>query len=175
MSVPVERWTAGGTDFLVVDAADHVPDRRAFAAAHCGDGRPSGHDAAGVLFLARDDGPTPPRAVTTLVGPDGRSAVGPDAARVAAAWTARRTGAGAVMVDTPRGTRRAAVAGQTPESGFAVTVDWPGASGRPEAGGRSGTTDGAESTDGPEPGGGVTPVERAETGTLARVGPRTVE
>ncbi len=143
MSVPVERWVADGAAVVVPDPAAHVPDRRAFAAAHCrranrvtldadpvaGDAddaedvdhaRDADHadDASdpdrvadGVLFLAPDPDPTPPRVVATLVGPRGRRPVGPDAARVAAAWTARRTGADAVMVDTARGTRRATVDG----------------------------------------------------------------
>lgn len=150
MSVPVERWVVGGTELVVVDAAEHVPDRRAFAAAHCDDEAPSGTDPGGVLFLAPDAGPTPPRVVTTLVRPDGRSTVGADAVRVAAAWTARRTVTGAVMVDTPRGTHRAAVAARGPGSGFAVTVD------------RAGTATEAA-------------VERAGGGTLASVAPRRVE
>lgn len=150
VSVPVERWVAGGAAVVVPDPAAHVPDRRAFAAAHCrradrvtldadhvapdagrvaGDAddaedvdhaRDADHadDASdpdrvadGVLFLAPDPDPTPPRVVATLVGPRDRRPVGPDAARVAAAWTARRTGADAVMVDTARGTRRATVDG----------------------------------------------------------------
>lgn len=138
MSVPVECWVADGTAVVVPDPAAHVPDRRAFAAAYCrrvnrvtldadhvapdidpvtgdadhvGDAEDLDRVADGVLFLALDPDPTPPRVVATLVGPRGRRPVGSDAARVAAAWTARRTGADAVMVDTARGTRRATVDG----------------------------------------------------------------
>lgn len=151
MTVPVERWTARGTRYLVVDAAHHVPDRRAFAGAHCGSDARDGEDAAAaVLFLALDPDATPPRVVTTLVGPTGRRVVRPPAARVAAAWAARRTGAGAAMVDAPRGTLRAAVADSPP--GWAVAVPDP----------RTGVE-------------GTRVVEPTATTSLASVSPRVVE
>ena len=48
----------------------------------------------------------------TLVQPDGSiAAMCGNGARVAAAWAAERTGATALMIDTPAGTRRATVDG----------------------------------------------------------------
>lgn len=67
-----------------------------------------GADAA--LFLALEPDYRPPRVVLTVVRPDGeRTPFCPDAARCAARWAARRTGADRVMVDTQAGTREARV------------------------------------------------------------------
>ncbi len=160
MTVAVEKWHGTGNDFLVVDAAECVPNRRAFARVHCdregeaaphvaADGAPrsqSGDDAVpqadggadvrvggdaqadggeavrvgadGVLFLALEADYRPPRAVMTLVQPDGSTApMCGNGARVAAAWAAERTGADRIMLDTQAGTRQAHV------DGGSVTVE----------------------------------------------------
>ena len=120
-TVPVQKYHGTGNDFIVVDAAaEAVPDRPTFAAAHCDrttgidgdgdDGIAAGAD--GVLFLAVEDRYDPPRVVMTLVQPDGSvAAMCGNGARVAAKWAAERTGASAFMIDTPSGTRRATVHG----------------------------------------------------------------
>jgi diaminopimelate epimerase len=113
-TIPFEKYHGTGNDFVVVDTEQAVPDRPAFAMAHCdrrsgvGTGRARGAD--GVLFLTLEDRYTPPRIVMTLVQPDGSvAAMCGNGARVAAAWAAARTDATEFMIDTPAGTRRAVV------------------------------------------------------------------
>lgn len=101
--IPYERYHGTGNDFAIVDASNYVPNRGAFAERLCAD---LGID--GVLFLALEDRYTPPRAVMTLRQPDGSTAdMCGNGARCAARWVAEQTGAGAVMLDTQAGTRRA--------------------------------------------------------------------
>jgi diaminopimelate epimerase len=67
--------------------------------------------ADGTLFLALEPKFSPPRAVMTLVQPDGSTAaMCGNGARCAAKWAAERTGADTVMLDTQAGTRRAEIA-----------------------------------------------------------------
>lgn len=115
-TVPFEKYEGAGNDFVVVDADRPVPNRAAFAAAHCdrerGVSDPSADRAGadGVLFLALSEGTRPPRVVMTLVQPDGSVAeMCGNGARCAAAWAASRTGASEFMLDTPAGTRQASV------------------------------------------------------------------
>ncbi|WP_410765095.1 diaminopimelate epimerase [Haloferax sp. DFSO60] len=115
-TVPFEKFHGTGNDFFVVDADDPVPDRPAFARAHCDrDGgivlkESERVGADGVLFLALEDRYDPPRVVMTLVQPDGSvAAMCGNGARVAAAWAAERTGSDQIMIDTPAGTRRALI------------------------------------------------------------------
>jgi diaminopimelate epimerase len=112
--IPVTKYHGTGNDFVVVDAATPVPDRRAFARTHCD--RESGIvgqgsdrvGADGVLFCAVEDRYDPPRIVMTIVQPDGSTAaMCGNGARCAAHWAMERTGADAVMLDTLAGTRRA--------------------------------------------------------------------
>ncbi|MFB6117073.1 diaminopimelate epimerase [Halosegnis sp.] len=122
--IQVEKYHGTGNDFVIVDADADVPDRRAFARRICD--RETGIDhpasprvgADGVLFLALEAGSrfTPPRAVMTLVQPDGSvAAMCGNGARCAAEWAARRLRDrpegfdGEVMIDTQSGTRRATV------------------------------------------------------------------
>ena len=119
--IQVEKYHGTGNDFVIVDAETGVPDRRAFARRLCD--RETGIEHAdstrrgadGVLFLALEPEFTPPRAVMTLVQPDGSvAAMCGNGARCAAEWAARRlrrNGAfdGEVMIDTQSGTRRATV------------------------------------------------------------------
>jgi diaminopimelate epimerase len=83
--------------------------------------------ADGVLFLALEPDYRPPRAVMTLVQPDGSTApMCGNGARVAAAWAAERTGADRVMLDTQAGTRLAQVergADESATDGSRVTVE----------------------------------------------------
>ncbi len=111
--VPVAKYHGTGNDFLVVDAAERVPDRRAFARTYCD--RETGLSvpgadrtgADGVLFCAVEDRYDPPRVVMTLVQPDGSTAaMCGNGARCAAAWAMERTGADGVMLDTLAGSRR---------------------------------------------------------------------
>jgi diaminopimelate epimerase len=117
-TIPFEKYHGTGNDFIVVDAADPVPNRPAFATAHCDretgvtDPESGTRGADGVLFLALESSYDPPRVVMTLVQPDG--SVAPmcgNGARCAAAWARDRTDADVVMIDTPAGTRRAALDG----------------------------------------------------------------
>jgi diaminopimelate epimerase len=121
-SIPFEKYHGTGNDFIVVDAADPVPNRPAFATAYCdretGVSDPSAESDApavgadGVLFLALESTYDPPRVVMTLVQPDG--SVAPmcgNGARCAAAWARDRTDADVVMIDTPAGTRRTVLDG----------------------------------------------------------------
>ena len=117
-TVSFEKYHGTGNDFIVVDAGagEDVPDRPAFARAHC-DRETGGSDdtadavgADGVLFLALEERYDPPRIVMTLVQPDGSvAAMCGNGARVAAAWAADLTGEEEFMIDTPAGTRRATV------------------------------------------------------------------
>jgi diaminopimelate epimerase len=116
--IPVEKYHGTGNDFIVVDATESVPDRPAFATTHCDREAGVSHadsdrtGADGVLFLSLERQYSPPRVVMTLVQPDGSiAAMCGNGARVAAAWGAERTGATALMIDTPAGTRRATVDG----------------------------------------------------------------
>ncbi|WP_255150742.1 diaminopimelate epimerase [Halorarius halobius] len=126
--VEVRKFHGTGNDFVVVDAAEEVPDRRAFARALCD--RETGIEhpdsprvgADGVLFLAVEDRYSPPRVVMTLVQPDGSvAAMCGNGARCAAAWAAAETGADEVMIDTQSGTRHAAVE----ETGVTIEMGAP--------------------------------------------------
>lgn len=113
--VSVAKYHGTGNDFIVVDAAIPLPDRRAFAIEHCDREEGISHPdtavgADGVLFLALEDQYSPPRVVMTLVQPDGSvAAMCGNGARCAAAWAAQKTGADELMIDTQAGTRRAVV------------------------------------------------------------------
>ncbi|WP_135851708.1 diaminopimelate epimerase [Halorussus salinus] len=138
MSIEFEKFHGTGNDFVVVDADEYVPDRGAFAREVCdrrdgvcvtdggvaaeqgegADGGPSAErtgnapavGADGTLFLALEPKFSPPRAVMTLVQPDGSTAaMCGNGARCAAKWAAERTGADTVMLDTQAGTRRAEI------------------------------------------------------------------
>ncbi len=132
-AVPIEKYHGTGNDFIVVDAAEHVANRAAFAEAHCDretgvdwtalDPDESTHsdpDAAGsnaprrgadgVLFLGIEEQYRPTRVVMTLVQPDGSTAaMCGNGARVVARWAHERTGDREFMIDTQSGTRRASV------------------------------------------------------------------
>ena len=117
-TIPFEKYHGTGNDFIVVDAADPVPNRPAFAVRHCDRENGVTDDASetvgadGVLFLALESSYDPPRVVMTLVQPDGSvAAMCGNGARCAAAWARERTGADVVMIDTPAGTRRAVLDG----------------------------------------------------------------
>ncbi|UPV99291.1 diaminopimelate epimerase [Halorussus gelatinilyticus] len=127
MSIEFEKFHGTGNDFVVVDADEYVPDRGAFAREVCdrrdgvqmtdgGVTAEQGEDppsvgADGTLFLALEPKFSPPRAVMTLVQPDGSTAaMCGNGARCAAKWAAERTGADTVMLDTQAGTRRAEIA-----------------------------------------------------------------
>jgi diaminopimelate epimerase len=119
--IQIEKYHGTGNDFVIVDADVGIPDRRAFARRLCdrdtgiehADAMQRGAD--GVLFLALEPEFTPPRAVMTLVQPDGSvAAMCGNGARCAAEWAARRLRHrtefdGEVMIDTQSGTRRATV------------------------------------------------------------------
>jgi diaminopimelate epimerase len=116
--IHVEKYHGTGNDFVIVDAAAEVPDRRAFARRVCDRDTGIEHDqpprrgADGVLFLALEGEFDPPRVVMTLVQPDGSvAAMCGNGARCAAKWGAERTGADEVMIDTQSGTRHATVDG----------------------------------------------------------------
>ena len=133
-AVPVEKYHGTGNDFLVVDAAEGVGDRSAFARAYCdretgvsvdtvddgtvdvGEANDPGDDhggrrgADGVLFLELGKRYRPTRVVMTLVQPDGSTAaMCGNGARVVARWAHDRTGEREFMIDTQAGTRRATV------------------------------------------------------------------
>ena len=93
--IAVEKYHGTGNDFFMVDAAEPVADRRAFATELCDreDGLDLGSTvgADGVLFLAFEDGYASPRVVMTLLQPDGSTApMCGNGARCAAAWAAGR-------------------------------------------------------------------------------------
>lgn len=93
---------------LAVDAAQAVPDRRAFVRAAC----ESEDDAEGVLFLALEQSYAEPRVVTTFVNPEGTvERVTPAAAGCAAAWAMDRISEETVLLDTQTGTYRAVADG----------------------------------------------------------------
>lgn len=128
--IDVEKYHGTGNDFVVVNAAEDVSDRRAFARALCD--RETGISAAnsqdtgadGVLFLALEADYSPPRIVMTLVQPDG--SVAPmcgNGARCAAAWAAERTDSDVVMIDTQSGTRRATVRDESDPHASDATAD----------------------------------------------------
>jgi diaminopimelate epimerase len=129
--VGIEKYHGTGNDFVVVDADEDVPHRRAFAAALCDrtdgiahpDSETTGAD--GVLFLALESAYRPPRVVMTLVQPDGSvAAMCGNGARCAAQWVADRTGADEVMIDTPSGTRHARIEGPSRDAGVTqVTIE----------------------------------------------------
>ncbi|MFO7832521.1 MAG: diaminopimelate epimerase [Halohasta sp.] len=113
-AVDFEKYHGTGNDFIIVDATDPVPDRSAFATAHCdrqtgvGSGTDGSTGADGVLFLDLEDRFSPPRIIMTLVQPDGSVApICGNGARCAAVWAMDRTDAEAVMIDTQAGTRQA--------------------------------------------------------------------
>jgi len=116
--VPFEKYDGAGNDFLVVDADAPVPDRAAFARAHCdrATGVPDddARDGAdGVLFLGLEPEASPARVRMTLVQPDGSIAeMCGNGARCVAAWAAARSDATTFDIDTPAGTRRATVEGE---------------------------------------------------------------
>ncbi|WP_158057747.1 diaminopimelate epimerase [Halorussus halophilus] len=127
MSISYEKYHGTSNDFVIVDADEYVPDRGAFAREVCdrrdgvgvsGSGATGGSTdesvgADGVLFLALEPRFSPPRAVMTLVQPDGSTAkMCGNGARCAAKWAAERTGADTVMLDTQAGTRRAEIDGE---------------------------------------------------------------
>jgi diaminopimelate epimerase len=113
--VSVAKYHGTGNDFIVVDAAIPLPDRRAFAIEHCDREEGISHPdtavgADGVLFLALEDQYSPPRVVMTLVQPDGSvAAMCGNGARCAAAWAAQKTQTDELMIDTQAGTRRAII------------------------------------------------------------------
>ncbi|GAA0527675.1 diaminopimelate epimerase [Halorubrum aquaticum] len=133
-AVPIEKYHGTGNDFLVVDAAEGVGDRSAFARAYCDretgvsadtvdEGGPTENGASdaaddptgrrgadGVLFLEIGERYRPTRVVMTLVQPDGSTAaMCGNGARVVARWAHDRTGEREFMIDTQAGTRRATV------------------------------------------------------------------
>ncbi|WP_132057695.1 diaminopimelate epimerase [Halorussus amylolyticus] len=112
MTIQYQKYHGTGNDFVIVDADEYVPDRTAFARAVCDPQAPDGVGADGVLFLALEGRFSPPRAVMTLVQPDGSTAaMCGNGARCAAKWAAERTGADEIMLDTQAGTRRAEIDG----------------------------------------------------------------
>lgn len=111
-----DKYHGTGNDFVIVDAAEAVPDRRALATKLChretgvSDPESDRVGADGVLFLALEDRYSPPRVIMTLVQPDGSTAaMCGNGARCAAAWAAERTGASEIMIDTQAGTRHALI------------------------------------------------------------------
>ncbi|WP_246998871.1 diaminopimelate epimerase [Halosolutus gelatinilyticus] len=106
MTVPFQKYHGTGNDFVIIHADEAVPDRGALAERECD--RDDGVGADGVLFLALEEGFTPPRVVMTLVQPDGATApMCGNGARCAAEWAMERTGSDSVMIDTQAGTLRA--------------------------------------------------------------------
>jgi len=127
-AVDFEKYHGTGNDFIIVDATDPVPDRSAFAVAHCdrstgiGSGTDDPTGADGVLFLDLEDRFSPPRIIMTLVQPDGSVApICGNGARCAAVWAMDRTDADAVMIDTQAGTRQATRA----DGGISVEMGEP--------------------------------------------------
>ena len=122
--VRIQKYHGTGNDFVVVDAAEQVSDRRAFARALCDRTAGISHPdsprvgADGVLFLHLEAEYATPRVVMTLVQPDGSvAAMCGNGARCAARWAAERTGSDEVMIDTQSGTRRAVVSRDAPDDG----------------------------------------------------------
>jgi diaminopimelate epimerase len=112
-AVTAGKFHGTENDFLVLPADAPVPDRAAFARAHCDretgvGGERTGAD--GVLFLDLDSTASPVRVTMTLVQPDGSTAaMCGNGARVTAVWAARATGADEVLIETPAGDRHAVV------------------------------------------------------------------
>jgi len=112
-TVTAEKYHGTENDFLVLPADAPVPDRAAFAKAHCDretgvGGERTGAD--GVLFLDLDPTASPVQVSMTLVQPDGSTAeMCGNGARVTAVWAARATGAREVLIETPAGDRHAVV------------------------------------------------------------------
>ncbi len=135
-AVPVEKYHGTGNDFVVVNAAEAIGDRSAFAEAYCdretgidgdaferAEATGSGVDGAerrgadGVLFLSVETQYRPTRVVMTLVQPDGSTAaMCGNGARVVARWAHDRTGEREFMIDTQAGTRRATVSADGTEA-----------------------------------------------------------
>ena len=125
-----EKYHGTGNDFVVIDATEPVPDRRALARVLCDreTGLAAGNSvgADGVLFLALEDSYASPRVVMTLVQPDGSTApMCGNGARCAAAWAARQTGEETVMIDTQAGTRRATVERASRETRVTIEMGTP--------------------------------------------------
>jgi diaminopimelate epimerase len=121
--VHIRKYQGTGNDFVVVDAAERVGDRRAFARALCDRTTGISHSdshrvgADGVLFLHLETEYASPRVVMTLVQPDGSvAAMCGNGARCAARWAAERTGSDEVMIDTQSGTRRAVISRLAPDA-----------------------------------------------------------
>ena len=122
MTVSYDRYHGTDNDFVIIDANEYVPDRGALAREVC---ESTGVD--GVLFLALEPQYSPPRAIMTLVQPDGsNAAMCGNGARCAAHWAAERTGAGVVMLDTQAGTHRAAIDGERVSVGMRLPSFAPG-------------------------------------------------
>ena len=145
-AVPIVKYHGTGNDFLVVDAAARVPDRAAFARAHCdretgvtaaaraesadvavgtdaGDATAGRCGADGVLFVSVEAGYTPTRVIMTLVQPDGSTAdMCGNGARVVARWAHDTTGDHEFMIDTQAGTRRATVSADGREATIEMGV-----------------------------------------------------
>ena len=109
MAVAFEKFHGTGNDFLVCESSTPVTDWGAFARTHCD--RETGIDigdrrgADGVLVLSIQEGN---RVKMKLYQPDGgTAAMCGNGARCAAAWTTRRLGIDALIIDTPAGERRA--------------------------------------------------------------------
>jgi diaminopimelate epimerase len=116
--VPFEKYDGAGNDFVVVDGESPVPDRAAFARAHCDRETGVREDdvervgADGVLFLGLDGDASPPTVTMTQFQPDGSTAeMCGNGVRCVAAWAADRTGASEFDIVTPAGTRHATVVG----------------------------------------------------------------
>jgi|SRR5699024_2238631 len=117
-TIPVEKYHGTGNDFLIVNTkASDVPDRAAFAVAHCDretgidpDSRGKRRGADGALFLAIEKCHDPTRVRMELVQPDGSSAeMCGNGLRCVARWASHRTDETTVVVDTPVGPRRTTV------------------------------------------------------------------
>ncbi|ERG96510.1 diaminopimelate epimerase [Haloquadratum walsbyi] len=118
--VSVVKYHGTGNDFIIVNDTERIPDREAFARAHCDRDTGISHDttdrrgADGVLFLSIEQQHTPIQVIMTLIQPDGSTAaMCGNGARVAAAWAAERTGATDLMIETPAGTQHATLSGDT--------------------------------------------------------------
>ncbi|MFB6148749.1 MAG: diaminopimelate epimerase [Halobacteriales archaeon] len=111
-AIPYEKYHGTENDFIVIDASAPVDDWAALATWACDPDRGIGAD--GVLSLALDPTTDPVTVTMTLYQPDGgTAAMCGNGARCVAHWTAQRTGAETVDIDTPAGIRRATVDGKT--------------------------------------------------------------
>ena len=118
--IDVTKYHGTGNDFIIVDATNRIPSRRAFAKVHCNRDTGVSHDttdrrgADGVLFLTLKQQRTPIRVEMKLIQPDGSTAaMCGNGARVAAAWAAEREEATKVIIETPAGARRATLSDTT--------------------------------------------------------------